>query len=89
MFKKLLMALIACAFISSATVFAADKIDLNTATAEQLQTLNGVGPATAQAIVDYRTEHGKFGSVDELMDVAGIGEKKLEKLSPSLTVNKE
>jgi competence protein ComEA len=52
-------------------------INLNTATLEQLDTLDGVGPATAQKILDYRTEHGGFTSVDELDQIPGIGEKRL------------
>jgi competence protein ComEA len=52
-------------------------INLNTATLEQLDTLDGVGPATAQKILDYRKEHGGFGSVEELDQIPGIGEKRL------------
>jgi competence protein ComEA len=52
-------------------------INLNSATLEQLDTLDGVGPATAQKILDYREEHGGFGSVDELDQIPGIGEKRL------------
>ncbi|MEY2568029.1 MAG: competence protein ComEA [Actinomycetota bacterium] len=55
-------------------------VDLNTATADQLDTLPGVGPATAQAILQYRSEHGRFRSVDDLLDVPGIGDAKLEHL---------
>ncbi len=61
-------------------------VDLNTATPEQLDTLPGVGPATAQAILDYRKEHGRFRSVDELIDVRGIGEAKLAALRPKVRV---
>lgn len=61
-------------------------IDLNTATAEQLDTLPGVGPVTAAAIVAHRDEHGPFGSVDDLLDVRGIGEAKLEQLRPLVRV---
>lgn len=57
---------------------AAGPIDLNTATAEQLDTLPGIGPATAQAILTYRTRHGRFRSVTELLEVPGIGPAKLE-----------
>jgi competence protein ComEA len=52
-------------------------LDLNTATPEQLDTLEGVGPITAQKILQYRQEHGGFGSVDELGQVPGIGPKRL------------
>jgi competence protein ComEA len=61
-------------------------INLNTATLEQLDTLDGVGPATAQKILDYRRAHGGFGSVDELDQVPGIGEKRLAALRERLRV---
>jgi competence protein ComEA len=61
-------------------------INLNSATAEQLDTLDGVGPATAQKILDYRTQHGGFASVDDLAQVSGIGPKKLEALKAQVTV---
>jgi competence protein ComEA len=51
-------------------------VDLNTATAAQLDQLPGVGPVLAQRIVDYRTQHSGFRSVDELRQVSGIGEAK-------------
>jgi competence protein ComEA len=55
-------------------------VSLNSATAEQLDTLDGVGPATAQKILDWRREHGGFKSVDDLGEVPGIGPKKLAAL---------
>ena len=61
-------------------------IDLNTATAEQLEALPGVGPSTAQAILDYRRQHGRFRTVDELLEVRGIGEAKLAALRPRVRV---
>jgi len=61
-------------------------VDLNSATAEQLDGLPGVGPTTAAAILAYRDEHGRFGSVEELLDVRGIGEAKLEQLRPLVRV---
>lgn len=61
-------------------------VDLNSATAEQLDGLPGVGPATASAILAYRDEHGRFGSVEELLEVRGIGDAKLEQLRPLVRV---
>ena len=62
------------------------KVNLNTATPEQLDTLSGVGPATAAKILAYREQHGGFGSVEELGDVPGIGEVRLEALRELVTV---
>jgi competence protein ComEA len=64
----------------------AQPVDLNTATLEQLDTLDGVGPTTAQKILDFRTAHGGFGSVDELDQIPGIGEKKLAALREQVRV---
>ena len=64
----------------------AQPVNLNTATLEQLDTLDGVGPATAQKILDYRNEHGGFGSVDELDQIPGIGEKRLAALREQVRV---
>jgi competence protein ComEA len=61
-------------------------LDLNTATLEQLETLPGVGPATAKAILDERAKRGRFGSVDELLDVRGIGPAKLDAIRELVTV---
>jgi competence protein ComEA len=55
-------------------------VHLNSATLEQLDALPGVGPVTAQKIIDYRQQHGAFGSVDELDAIAGIGPARLENL---------
>lgn len=52
------------------------KLDINTASAEELDTLPGIGPALAGAILDFRSEIGGFHFIEELMDVQGIGEKK-------------
>ena len=64
---------------------AAGLIDLNTADEALLTTLPGVGPELAAAIVAYRTEHGPFRAVSELMNVRGIGEASYRSLSPLVT----
>ncbi len=61
-------------------------IDLNTATAEQLDTLPGIGPTTARSILDERRRRGRFDSVDDLLDVRGIGEAKLAEIRPLVRV---
>jgi competence protein ComEA len=55
-------------------------IDLNTATADELDTLPGIGPATAAAIIEHRERRGPFRAVDDLLDVPGIGDAKLAQL---------
>jgi competence protein ComEA len=69
----------------SATAAPNAPISLGSATAEQLDTLDGVGPATAEKIIQWRTEHGGFTSVDDLGEVPGIGPKKLEALRSQVT----
>lgn len=61
-------------------------INLNTATAEQLDQLDGVGPAIAEKILQYRQEHGGFGSLQDLGRVPGIGEKRLASLREQVTM---
>ena len=58
----------------------AGPISLNTATVEQLDELEGIGPTTAQKILDWRKEHGGFRSVDDLQQISGIGPKRFESL---------
>ena len=70
----------------AASTAATGPINLNTATLEQLDTLDGVGPAIAQRILAYRQQHGGFRSVDELAEVPGIGEKRLATLTPLVSV---
>ncbi len=64
-----------------------EKLDINTATAAQLQKLPGIGPAIAQRILDYRQEHGAFASVGELISIEGIGEGRLESILDYITIN--
>ncbi len=61
------------------------RININTATFQELQTLRGIGPAMAQRIIEYRQTSGKFSTVDDLTNVKGIGEKTLEKIRTSIT----
>lgn len=67
-------------------VSASGKVNINTADSTQLQTLNGVGPATAQKIIDYRQSNGSFASVEDIKNVSGIGEKTFEKLKDYITI---
>jgi len=64
----------------------APPLDLNQATVEQLETLPGVGPTTAAAIIDYRNRHGPLASVDDLLEVRGIGPAKLDGFRDLVTV---
>ena len=61
-------------------------LNINTASAEELESLSGIGPQMAKRIIQYREEHGNFISVDALMEVKGLGEKTLEKLKPFISV---
>src|SRR5512144_2130347 len=63
-----------------------EKVNLNTATSEQLQSLPGVGPALAKSIIDYRTKTGKFTKIEELLNVKGVGEKKFQQMKDRLVV---
>jgi comEA protein len=63
-----------------------EKVNLNSATVEQLQTLPGIGPATAKSIIDHRTKVGKFSRIEEIINVKGIGEKKFQKIKDRLVV---
>jgi competence protein ComEA len=64
----------------------ATPINLNTATAAQLETLPGIGTRTAQLIVEHRQKNGNFKKVEELMNIKGIGEKSFLKIKPMVTV---
>ena len=71
---------------SSSTGAGSAIVDLNTATADQLDSLPGIGPVTAAKILAWRSEHGRFSIVDELAEVPGIGPKTLEELRPHVRV---
>ncbi len=65
------------------------RLNINTATATQLETLPKIGPQLARKIVQYRAQSGNFTSVDALKNVSGIGEKTLEKLKPFISVDSQ
>ncbi len=71
---------------STAASNTAGKVNINTAGLAELTTLTGIGDVKGQAIIDYRTEHGPFASVDELTNVSGIGDKTLAKIRDQITV---
>lgn len=62
------------------------KVNINTADSAQLQTLNGVGPVTAQKIIDYRSSNGRFASIEDIKNVSGIGDKTFEELKDDITI---
>ena len=62
------------------------RININTASLSDLDTLSGVGPSTAKAIIDYRTKNGPFGSIEDLLNVRGIGPAKLDAMREQVTV---
>ena len=70
----------------TASAPAGTPINLNTATAAQLETLPGIGARTAQLIVEHRQKNGNFKKVEELMNIKGIGEKTFLKIKPLVTV---
>jgi competence protein ComEA len=71
---------------TAATTATDQPVNLNTATLEQLDTLSGIGPTTAQKILDFREEQGGFGSIEELDQISGIGEKTLAALREEVTL---
>jgi len=84
LFMALALTLLAQFALSGPAVAA---VNINTATQDEFVALHkGLGPAKAQAIIDYRKANGPFKSVDDLRHVKGIGAKRLEKLRPELTV---
>jgi competence protein ComEA len=63
-----------------------EKVNLNTATIDQLQTLPGIGPAMAKKVLEYRTKVGKFTKIEEILNVKGIGEKRFQQMKDRLVV---
>src|SRR5512137_1209713 len=81
--NKILLA-IAVFFAFISVSFAA--VNLNTATKEELTSIKGVGPAKAQAIINYRQKNGSFKSVDDLKNVKGFGDKSVDKIRAAVSV---
>ena len=70
----------------TATVVSTEVVNLNSATPAQIASLPGIGPKTAELIVEYRTKNGPFKKIEEVMNVRGIGEKSFLKIKDRLTV---
>jgi competence protein ComEA len=81
--KRLLVLLVAL-FALCGMAYAA--VDLNTADQKTLETVNGIGPAHAKAIIEYRTKNGPFKSAEDLDHVKGIGKKTMAKIAPQVTI---
>jgi len=81
--KKLLLVLVAC-FAFAVNAFAA--VNINTATQAELEAINGIGPAKAKAIIEYRKKNGNFKTVDDLDKVSGFGKKTVDKMRKDINV---
>lgn len=71
---------------SGQTININETVNINNATKVELESLPGIGPATAQSIIDYRNDIGEFGSVEDIMDVPGIGESTFNEIKALITV---
>jgi len=83
---QLMKSLLVAGLMSVSAMAWAGPVNINTADAKTLETLDGIGPAKAQAIVDYRKQNGLFRSVEDLGKVDGIGDKTLENLRGQVSV---
>src|ERR1700738_5436191 len=91
--RALFSSLTFCCLLASAMVATAKKpplkpVNINSATSEELQQVPGIGPVTADKILQMRKSYGAFKSVDDLLSIRGIGKKRLEKMRKYLTVRK-
>ena len=83
---KLVAIVLLCAAPAALIVHAADLININTADSATLQTLNGIGPSKAQAIIDYRVQYGAFANIEDIMNVSGIGTATYNNIKDFITV---
>ncbi|MEX0615340.1 MAG: helix-hairpin-helix domain-containing protein [Methylophaga sp.] len=86
MFKKWILTFLLAFSLASGATFAADKINLNSASADELQMIDGIGPATAANIVEYRESNGEFASMADVVNVKGIGDAKAAQLAEQAIV---
>ena len=82
---KKILSVLALFFSFTSMAFAA--VNLNTASKDELDAVKGIGPAKAQAIIDYRNKNGSFKSVDDLKNVKGFGDKTVAKMRSELSVS--
>ena len=85
-FKLAMCILLISMLVAPAFLMAAEKINLNTATLEELMTLDRIGPKYAQRIIDYRDTYGPFEKIEDIMKVKGIGPKTFEANKDKITV---
>lgn len=83
--KKFYLMIVLLLFLAT-SAFA--KVNINSAKAEELATLPGIGPAKAEAIVKYRQANGNFKKIEDLKAVKGIGDKMIDKIKPEITIGK-
>jgi len=84
--RQVLLSLFVALFMAGGMAWADDAVNINSASAKELQKVDGIGAKTAAKIVAYREEHGAFKNVDELLKIKGFGKKKLKKAGDELTV---
>ncbi len=88
-FRKALLVITVAVLMSVGPAWAGDTVNVNTATAKELQKIDGIGKKTAAKIVAYRNEYGPFKTVEDLMHIKGIGKKRLAKAKNELSVGDE
>lgn len=82
--KTLKLLLATCLFVPGLVL--AQAVNINTADVKSLESISGIGPVKAQAIISYRQQHGAFASVDDLAKVPGLGDKSVDRMRTQLSV---